>query len=110
MGEEITEATITFKIDENSPAGTPVGEPILVSNVENDVLTFKLSGTIRVDDKFVIDSNGQITVGEGTTLDTEDTTTATTPSVSRSRWRTATSRNSDTAADYSDSICCDHHC
>ena len=69
-GDEIADTTITREIDENSPAGTLVGGPILVSNAENDVLTFKLSGTDG--DKFVIDSNGQITVGEGTTLDTED--------------------------------------
>ena len=100
-GEEITEGTITREVDENSAAGTLVGEPILVSNAESDVLTFKLSGTDD-DDKFVIDSNGQITVGEGTTLDTEDNDNASfsvTVKVEDGNFR-----NSNTATDYSDSI------
>ena len=99
-GDEITETSITSDVDENSPAGTLVGGPILVSNVENDVLTFKLSGTDG--DKFVIDSNGQITVGEGTTLDTEDNdndTFSVTVTVEDGNFR-----DSNTEADYSDSI------
>ena len=67
---------VTLRVAENSPAGTEVGGPIMVSNAENDVLTFKLSDTpsqTPAADKFVIDQNGQITVGEGTVLDTEDT-------------------------------------
>ena len=99
-GDEITDATIEREVDENSPAGTSVGGPILVSNAEDDVLTFKLIGTDP--DKFVIDSNGQITVGEGTTLDTETPANA-----SYSVMVTVEDgnfRNSNTAADYSDRI------
>ena len=99
-GEEITEGTITREVDENSPAGTLVGGPILVSNTENDVLTFKLSGTDAA--KFVIDSQGQITVGEGTTLDTEvadNGSFTVTVTVEDGNFR-----NSNTPADYSDSI------
>ena len=101
-GEEITEGTITREVDENSPAGTLVGEPILVSNAESDVLTFKLNGADA--DKFVIDSNGQITVGEGTTLDTEDTTNGNNTFSVMVMVEDGNFRNSDTVADYSDSI------
>ena len=99
-GDEITETTITREVDENSAAGTPVGGPILVSNVESDVLTFKLSGTDG--DKFVIDSNGQITVGAGTDLDTEDNDNdsfTVTVTVEDGNFR-----NSNTETDYSDTI------
>ena len=99
-GEEITVATIEREVDENSAAGTLVGGPILVSNAESDVLTFKLSGIDG--DKFVIDSNGQITVGAGTDLDTEDDDNASftvTVTVEDGNFR-----DSRTEADYSDSI------
>ncbi len=99
-GDEITDAAITRKVDENSAAGTEVGGPILVSNAENDVLTFKLSGAAA--DKFDIDSNGQITVGDGTILDTETSANASytvTVTVSDGNFR-----NSGTATDFSDSI------
>ena len=99
-GDEITETSITRDVDENSAAGTLVGGPIMVSNAENDVLTFKLSGIDP--DEFVIDSNGQITVGEGTTLDTEDDDNASftvTVTVEDGNFR-----DSNTEADYSDSI------
>ena len=101
-GDEITDATITRDVYENSPAGTPVGEPILVSNAENDVLTFKLSGTDA--DKFVIDSNGQITVGEGADLDTEDTANGNNTFSVTVTVEDGNFRNSNTPADYSDSI------
>ena len=101
-GDEITEAAVTREVDENSAAGTPVGEPFLVSNAENDVLTFKLSGTDG--DKFVIDSNGQITVGEGTDLDTEDTDNGNNSFSVTVTVEDGNFRNSNTAADYSDNI------
>ena len=99
-GDAITDAAIIREVDENSPAGTPVGGPILVSNAENDVLTFKLSSTDA--GKFDIDSNGQITVGEGTELDTEDNTKtgySVIVTVEDGNFR-----DSSTATDYSDSI------
>ncbi len=72
-GSPITATSIDRDVAENSPAGTPVGDSIGVSNPERDVLTYTLSG----DDagKFTIDSSGQIRVGPGTELDTEGTAT-----------------------------------
>ena len=102
-GAEITETTITRDVDENSAAGTPVGGRILVGNTENDVLTFTLSGTDA--DKFVIDQNGQISVGAGTVLDTEQTS-----SPNNATFTVAVTvadgnfEGSTTASDYSDSI------
>jgi hypothetical protein len=96
--EAIDSATLT--VDENSAAGTPVGAAIRVSNAERDVLTFKLSGTDA--GKFVIDSSGQITVGDGTELDTEDNTKtgySVTVTVEDGNFE-----DSLTAADFSDSI------
>ena len=101
-GAEITDAAVTREVDENSAAGTPVGEPILVSNPENDVLTFKLSGTD--DDKFVIDSNGQITVGEGADLDTEDTANGNNTFSVTVTVEDGNFRNSNDMPDYSDTI------
>ncbi len=102
-GAAIADGTgLTKDVDENSAAGTLVGDPILVSNTERDVLTFKLSGTDA--SKFVIDSNGQISVGAGTVLDTEDTaggndTFEVTVTVEDGNFQGST-----TATDYSDSI------
>ena len=101
-GTEITETSITREVDENSAAGTRVGSPILVGNTENDVLTFKLGGTDA--SKFDIDSNGQITVGTGTVLDTEDTAGGNNTFTVTVTVEDGNFTNSTTAADYSDSI------
>ena len=63
---EGTEATRS--VDENSPPGTSVGDPVAATDADNDPLTYTLGGDDA--DSFVIDSStGQITVGAGTTLD-----------------------------------------
>ncbi len=102
-GAEITETSITREVDENSAAGTPVGGRILVGNTENDVLTFKLSGADA--SKFVIDSNGQISVGAGTVLDTEQTSSPNNATFSVTvTVEDGNFTNSSDAAVYSDSI------
>ena len=57
-------------VDENSPAGANVGDPVKANDTVDDVLTYSLSGTD--DDSFEIDpATGQITVGPRTMLDEE---------------------------------------
>ena len=63
----------TRSVAENSPAGTNVGTPVIASDPDGDALSYGLGGTDG--SKFAIDSaTGQITVGAGTTLDYETTT------------------------------------
>ena len=54
-------------VEENSLAGTNVGEPVTATDREGDTLTYSLSGS----DSFSIDANGQITVASGANLDYE---------------------------------------
>ena len=77
-------ATDTRSIDEESAAGTNVGNPVTASDRDRDTLTYTLSGTDA--SSFSIGSRtGQVTVGTGTMLDFEDkasymiTVTATDP-------------------------------
>ncbi len=68
-GNAITEDTRS--VDENTGAGGNVGDPVEATDANTgDTLTYTLGGTDMA--SFGIDStNGQITVGEGTTLDYE---------------------------------------
>ena len=69
-------ADVARSVAENSPAGTPVGDPVVVVDPEGDTLTYSLSGTDA--SKFAIDSStGQITVAEGADLDYESVNTYT---------------------------------
>ena len=71
-------------VAENSPARTPVGAPVAATDDDNDPLGYSLSGDGA--GSFSIDSDGQISVGDTTTLDHEArpayslTATATDPS------------------------------
>ena len=57
-------------VDENTPPGTLVGDAIIATDPDGDILTYSLSGTEA--SSFVIDgSTGQITVGSGTMVDYE---------------------------------------
>ncbi len=63
-------------VGENSPAGTPVGDPVTGTPYDdgddqtNDALTYTLTGEAADSGDFVIDSaTGQISVAEGATLD-----------------------------------------
>ena len=63
--------TVTRAVDENSPAGTDVGDPVVAMESDvGDSVTYALSGTDA--SSFALDtSTGQITVGSGTVLDFE---------------------------------------
>ena len=57
-------------INENSPAGANVGDPVAAMDTQDDVLTYSLGGTDE--DSFDIDpATGQITVGPRTVLNEE---------------------------------------
>ena len=58
-------------MDENSPAGANVGQPVTAKDPDGDTITYSLSGTGS--EFFDIKSSGQITVGQGTNLDHETT-------------------------------------
>ena len=61
---------VTYTIEENSPPGTNVGEPVTATDLDGDTLTYTLGGADMAD--FRIDSaSGQITVGPDTSLDFE---------------------------------------
>ena len=67
---EFPGATDTRSIDEDSAAGTNVGNPVTASDPDRDTLTYTLSGTDA--SSFSIGSRtGQVTVGTGTMLDYE---------------------------------------
>ena len=60
----------TFKVEENSPAGTKVGSPIPANDPDGDTLTYSLSGDDAA--SFAIDSAGQITTVAGVDYDYEN--------------------------------------
>ena len=57
------------QIAENSPYRTAVGAPVTAGDADNDTLSYTLTDGDM--DSFIIDSTGQIRVGENTTLDFE---------------------------------------
>ena len=62
----------TRSVPEYSPAGTDVGEPVTATDPEGSALTYALGGADA--GLFEVDSStGQITVGDGTTLDFKTT-------------------------------------
>ena len=64
--------TTTRSVSESAEAGDHVGAPVTATDVdENDTLTYGLSGPDAL--SFVIDADGQITVGTGVTFDTVTT-------------------------------------
>ena len=69
------------KVDENSPPGTIVGEPVAAEDTLDDVLTYTLADDGDNDNYRINPATGQITVGPRTTLDHEanpsDTVTVT---------------------------------
>ena len=65
------EATAARSIDENSPEGTPVGDPVMATDPDaGDTLAYSLSGDDAM--YFSIDDMGQIMVGADAMLDYED--------------------------------------
>ncbi|MYC38675.1 MAG: hypothetical protein F4X66_17445, partial [Chloroflexi bacterium] len=64
---QFADATATRSVDENTPAGTSVGAPVVATDDDGDTLTYSLTGS----DAFTIDASGQITVASGADLDYE---------------------------------------
>ena len=60
----------TRRVAENTPAGTPVGDPLTATDPDNDRLTYSLSGASAFD---IDPSSGRITVASGAALDYEAT-------------------------------------
>ena len=59
------------KVDENSPPGTRVGDPVVANDAVGDTLTYTFGSGVN-DSSYRIDqATGQITVGPRTTLDRE---------------------------------------
>jgi serralysin len=67
---EFAKASYTREVDENTGEEGKVGEPVMATDGDEDVLTYSLSGGADKD-AFEIDNKGQITVGAGTELDYE---------------------------------------
>ena len=63
---------LTRSVAENSPAGTAVGTAVGATDPNGDALTYTLTGADA--SSFTVDDDGQIKVGQGTTLDHETET------------------------------------
>ena len=64
------ERSETLTVPENSPPGTPVGDPVTGTPYQGAALTYRLTGDAK--DTFDIDgATGQISVAEGASLDYE---------------------------------------
>ena len=63
---------LTRSIVENSPTDTAVGAAVAATDPDGDTLAYTLTGADA--SSFSIDGNGQIKVGQGTSLDYETTT------------------------------------
>ena len=68
---EFASGTYTVTVAENAVAGSEVGSPVTATDAGDDTLSYRLSGTGAA--LFDIDSDGQITVASGATLDYETT-------------------------------------
>ena len=63
---------VVRKVDENSPPGTKVGDPVLANDAPGDVLTYTFSGDGANNSSYRINqATGQITVGPRIALDRE---------------------------------------
>ena len=59
------------KVDENSPPGTRVGDPVVANDAPGDVLTYTFGGGTNDSSYSINAATGQITVGARTALDRE---------------------------------------
>ncbi len=65
---------VTYFIDENTPGGEPIGDPISATDADGNIVTYHLSGTDV--DLFAFDAGtGQLQTKEGITYDYEHRTT-----------------------------------
>ena len=93
--------SLALNIDENAPPNTLVGFPLVALDLEEDTLTYSLSGPHAA--LFRIEgSNGQITVGPNTTLDYEAGPVRYTVIVSVHDGRDASGDNDTAIDDYID--------
>ena len=67
---EFGSSDVEREVDENTPGGTNIGDPIVASDPESNTLTYSLSGTDSALFSVGV-STGQISVGTGTVLDFE---------------------------------------
>ena len=66
-GDEIADDTnIAREVDENTPEGEPVGDPVVAVDSEGDVLTYTLGGNGDVLDLFEIERSDGPVEDEGT--------------------------------------------
>ena len=61
--------TTIREVAENTEAGENAGDPVEASDLDDDTLTYSLTGTYAT--SFTVDNTGQIKVGAATTLDYE---------------------------------------
>ena len=66
---EFADDSADRSVDENSEAGTAVGDPVAATDPNGDALSYELGGDDAM--SFAIDGMGQITVAEGAMLDHE---------------------------------------
>ena len=64
-------ATITREVDEGTPTGGNVGDPVEATDADDDELTYTLSGGADMASFDIDPGTGQITVGAGTELNFE---------------------------------------
>ena len=75
VAPEFDAETAERSVDERSPAGTNVGDPVTATDTNDDAVAYSLSGDDAA--SFAIDSEtGQISVGAGTVLNYESDTTS----------------------------------
>ena len=75
VAPEFDAETAERSVDERSPAGTNVGDPVTATDMNDDAVTYSLGGDDAA--SFAIDAEtGQISVGEGTVLNYESDTTS----------------------------------
>ena len=67
---EFGSSDVEREVDENTPGGTNIGDPIVASDPESNTLTYSLSGADSALFSVGV-STGQISVGTGTVLDFE---------------------------------------
>ena len=102
-GDEIADGTgLDRSVAENTAAGVAVGDPVAATDADtDDVLTYTLADTVADSGdaaSFDIDSgSGQISVGEGVTLDKEAKDTYAVTVTAADPW--ATGSNDDTTKD-----------
>ena len=107
---EFGSSDVEREVDENTPGGTNIGDPIVASDPESNTLTYSLSGADSALFSVGV-STGQISVGTGTVLDFESPSDSGGDNVYDLTVKVSDGKdaagNSDTSIDDIDN--CDHH-